>query len=688
MPILCADLAREVSAGRRQARDIRDLALDIIEPSAFAMRAVNGSGLGASGHQSGASLWRVVGQASIGQSLSTAFDAATCLSTTQPYSNVYVCDSSTNYNWDGGPTSGVQFSWVPFACGVTCGSSPGIRNNASAAFYPQYPDNITPNGELNTIAASSTRTNLALSEGYSRYIIASSDVGEPGVGIDYLIKGSGQGNAYAAMVFEAAVNTALTAITISSATVGSPTVITASAAHHLLTGNKVYITGATGMTELNGYFAATVSDGTHFSVPVASTHPYTGSGKATSYGLRSAYFTHGETDATFGSTIAAYLSASTGLLQIINNAQTDIAAVTGQTESINWYLSQQNADIIGYGGSAATSTMVDGNSTAQALYTLITTPHVFISGPKYQFDYCSNCGPHISNIGQRAYGEKEGEVTDIAERTGSFLPLYATTASVSVGTTVVFTYHVPVGCLSFSGTLTPSHQSGVLSNVWMNGKGYEPYDDTGLTITGTTGNGVSPIEYTVGSSLTGKIATNDYVCVGGEGVILTNKAANTCAQATVNDSTHFSLAGTTGNGAYGGLFGSVKVLDLLPVTSATVTACNQTTVILGRAAATTLKFAYANAPDTYFGSIASGQAGCGNGGSCGLLQDGDTFVAAYPGASGTPLPNYGVTFQDKAVPFSVAGGTRGSSALLGLLALVPLALRRRRADNDAERIAA
>lgn len=638
-------LAEDVAAGRRSARDLRDLALETIEPSAYAS-AVTASGLGMTAGVTKTQLWAKIGNINGGQSLATAFAATPCLSTTQPYSNVYVCDSTGTYPYDSGATSGVQYSWVSLSCGVTCTGAAGIRNNAIPVGTNQYPANITQNAELNTISAANTRTWLALSEGYGSYVQSSSDIGVGGQEINVMVKG-GTLNPYAASLFEVAVNTALTAITISAATVGTPTVVTTSANDHLATGNKVYITGSTGMTELNGYFVATSIDATHFSVPVASTHAYTGSGKATSYGVRSYYWTHGETDSTFYTPISTYNGYLTG---IIANSQTDFSAITGQTESINWYASQQSSVIGTLGGTPLTGPMIASNPTAEALEELIGTAHFFVSGPKYQETYCTNCGPHVSNVGQRHFGEKYGEVTDIVERIGDFKPLYPTSATLSGGTTIVLTYHVPVGCLSFSGTLTPSHQSGIFSNVWASGKGYEAYDATGLTVTGTTGTGVSPIVYTTGTN-TGKIATNDYVCVGGAGFVVTNTNATVCGQATVVDTTHFSIAGTTGNGAYGGLFGTVSVNDLIPVTSATVTACNQVTLILGRAASTSLKLAYADAPDTYLGSVATGQAGCGNGGMCGLLQDGDAFAATYPGASGVVNPNYGVIFQDQAVPF-------------------------------------
>jgi hypothetical protein len=634
----------------RDASDMRALALELVEPSAYAGRAVNGAGLGARSSTSGVvQPWRVVGYYGTGQSLSTAFDATPCLTTTQVFANVYVCDSTGNYPWNGGATSGVQYSWVPFSCGITCGAAAGIRYNANNGGGLLYPENITTAGELNTISATNTRTWLALAEGYPAYTISSSDIGIGGQSISALIKG-GSENAYAAGLFEIAVNTALTAMTISSATVGSPTIVQTSAAHHLATGNKVYTTGATGMTELNGYFVATVIDSTHYSVPVASTHAYTGSGTATSYGIRTGILTHGETDASGCVTIANYTSSTGGFLNIVNNLQIDGPAITGQTESINWYASQQNSTICGPGLLPPT-VMVAGNSTAQALLTLLATPHFTLTGVKYAENYCTNCGPHISNVGQRHYGEKLGEIIDKVESSGSWLPLYPTTASLSGGTTIVLTYHVPVGCLSFSSTLAAPHQSGVFSTDWANGKGFEPYDLTGLVISTTTGNGVTPIVYTTTTPISGKITSGDYVCAGGVGFIAGNTNATQCGQATVTGASTFSISGQTGNGAYSGQYESVQVMDLLPVTSATVTACNQVTLVLGRAATTQLNLAYADAPDTYIDQVGSGEAGCGNGGQCGLLQDADTFAATYSGASGVVNPDYGVTFQNQVVPF-------------------------------------
>lgn len=75
--------------------------------------------------------------------------------------------------------------------------------------------------------------------------------------------------------------------------------------------------------------------------------------------------------------------------------------------------------------------------------------------------------------------------------------------------------------------------------------GQQDYSFSPVAITGATGNGISPIALTCAVHY---FQTGDTVTVAG---IAGNTAANVRGTVTRIDSSHFSLDGTTGNGAYG-----------------------------------------------------------------------------------------------------------------------------------------
>jgi len=71
----------------------------------------------------------------------------------------------------------------------------------------------------------------------------------------------------------------ITTVSVSSAALSaSPSTVTTSTPHGLVTGQEVLISGIKGNTSLNGNWFVTVVDTTHFTVPVAGVAPYTGGG--------------------------------------------------------------------------------------------------------------------------------------------------------------------------------------------------------------------------------------------------------------------------------------------------------------------------------------------------------------------------------------------------------------------------
>ena len=89
---------------------------------------------------------------------------------------------------------------------------------------------------------------------------------------------------------------------------------------------------------------------------------------------------------------------------------------------------------------------------------------------------------------------------------------------------------------------------------------------------------------------------------------------------TVVDDTHITLNGTTGTGT---ATSPGAIMQILPITSATIVGTNQVTIVLGASAKTQLTIGYADTPD------AAGQIqGVANGGRSGNLRDHDPYVGA------------------------------------------------------------
>lgn len=94
----------------------------------------------------------------------------------------------------------------------------------------------------------------------------------------------GRGISIEAPMVEGLADYAFPTLTITNATNASPIQITTSAAHGLVNGVQVYVSGVGGNTAANGYFDVTVVDSTHFTL-VGSTGngAYTGGGTAQSW---------------------------------------------------------------------------------------------------------------------------------------------------------------------------------------------------------------------------------------------------------------------------------------------------------------------------------------------------------------------------------------------------------------------
>ncbi len=181
------------------------------------------------------------------------------------------------------------------------------------------------------------------------------------------------------------------------------------------------------------------------------------------YGVGAFIMTHGECDAS-----SATYEAE--LYKLLSDYNTDIAAITGQTQKIQLIVSQQNS-----GGRFSTATQAEWqigvNHPTEAV----------CSGPKYHLPYAPD-GIHLTADGYRQLGEKYGQVYyERVVQGRNWQPLYPTGVGRN-GQVITVHFHVPVPPLAwetsqFSPPLPAMAQ-------WTNGKGFEVRTPTSLvTIT-------------------------------------------------------------------------------------------------------------------------------------------------------------------------------------------------------------
>lgn len=178
------------------------------------------------------------------------------------------------------------------------------------------------------------------------------------------------------------------------------------------------------------------------------------------YGVGAIIVTHGESDA--GNT--AYAD---DLHQLWEDYNTEISAITGQSESIQMIVSQQNA-------------VNDRSPSAVAQWQVgVDYPDdIVCSGPKYHYEY-ANDATHLQTESYQRLGEKYGQVYfERVVRGRPWQPLQPLEATRD-GNVITVTFHVPVPPLVFDETFPPPHEG---SDVWGNGEGFEVRTPAGMEL--------------------------------------------------------------------------------------------------------------------------------------------------------------------------------------------------------------
>ena len=169
------------------------------------------------------------------------------------------------------------------------------------------------------------------------------------------------------------------------------------------------------------------------------------------YGIGAITLTHGESD----SGNPAYESA---MVQLWTDYNTDLRAITGQTQSIPMLVSQQNS--------------VNDNSPSTLAAWRVGVDHpgdIVCTGPKYQYPYYMD-GIHLITNGYEMLGEKYAQVYFERSVLGhDWQPLQPTTVERS-GQVITVHFHVPVPPLVWDDTFQTPH-GGVAA--WQAGNGFE-----------------------------------------------------------------------------------------------------------------------------------------------------------------------------------------------------------------------
>ncbi len=177
------------------------------------------------------------------------------------------------------------------------------------------------------------------------------------------------------------------------------------------------------------------------------------------YGIGAIIVTHGEND-------AGNANYEEQLHQLWQDYNADLPAITGQTQTIQMIVSQQNST-----NNRSASTL------AQWKIGVDFPKDIVCSGPKYQ--YPSPDGTHLTTEGYRELGEKYGQIYFERVIMGKdWQPLQPTKIQRD-GTAITVQFHVPVGPLIWETTFDSPHQT---VEEWKLGKGFEVSTSTGQRV--------------------------------------------------------------------------------------------------------------------------------------------------------------------------------------------------------------
>lgn len=175
------------------------------------------------------------------------------------------------------------------------------------------------------------------------------------------------------------------------------------------------------------------------------------------FGVGAIVVTHGESD-------SGNKDYENELYQLWSDYNTDLPAITGQTQKIQMIVSQQNS-------------CNDRSPSTQAQWKIgVDHPaDIVCSGPKYQYPYFSD-GIHLTAAGYQELGEKYGQIYFERVILGQdWQPLEPSRVEHD-GKTITIHFQVPVPPLAWETSFQPPHQS---VDAWKQGNGFEISTATG-----------------------------------------------------------------------------------------------------------------------------------------------------------------------------------------------------------------
>ncbi|MGK4003869.1 dockerin [Sorangium sp. So ce1036] len=169
------------------------------------------------------------------------------------------------------------------------------------------------------------------------------------------------------------------------------------------------------------------------------------------YGIGAIFLTHGETD-------FARATYQEEMVQLWRDYNADLSAITGQTEKIPMFVSQQHGLPFGAGQRAA-------STLAQWRIGLEHPGDVVCTGPKYHLPGAGD-GLHLTAAGYQQLGEKYGQIYHERVVVGrDWQPLQPIRVERS-GRVITVQFHVPVPPLAWDDEMPAP-------TAWPNGRGFE-----------------------------------------------------------------------------------------------------------------------------------------------------------------------------------------------------------------------
>jgi hypothetical protein len=182
-----------------------------------------------------------------------------------------------------------------------------------------------------------------------------------------------------------------------------------------------------------------------------------------SYGVGAIFLTHGESDA--GNT-----NYTNAMLQLWTDYNADLKAITGQTQDIPLFTSQQHGIYLYAAGQADRN--IDVSTTLEWKASLDHPEAIVCTGPKYQYPYFTDF-LHLVPLGYELMGEKYAEVFYQHVLLGHpWKPLQPLAESVTrSGRVITVDFDVPVPPLAWDDVLPKPHLADLTE--WAQGRGFE-----------------------------------------------------------------------------------------------------------------------------------------------------------------------------------------------------------------------